>query len=332
VSFVHSWLTPMDILITEDIQAASLDKLAENFTVVRDGALWKDEPRLTEAIRDARAMIIRNQTQVTAGLLASAPKLLCIGRHGVGLDNIDMKAASAAGVVVIAPLDANAMSVAEHTFALMLALARKVVAADRSTRAGEWARLRYTGTELAGKTVCICGLGRIGRRVAVRAKAFEMRVVVFDPFMKPGSPALAESGAMLAATLDEAVAQADFVTTHSPLTAETRQMFNARSFAAMKRGAFFVNTSRGGVVDEAALLAALKSGHLGGAGLDVRETEPPASRGEFEVLDNVVLTPHIASFTTEAQDRTAEGVASDVARVLSGQAAVNSVNFAAPRR
>jgi D-3-phosphoglycerate dehydrogenase len=322
----------MDILITEDIQAACLDRLAGKFRVHRDGALWKDKARLAGAIRDARAIIIRNQTQITTELLAAAPRLLCIGRHGVGLDNIDMTAAGKAGVVVIAPLDANAMSVAEHAFALMLALARKVVAADRSTRAGEWARLRYTGTELAGKTVCICGLGRIGRRVAVRAKAFEMRVVVFDPFVKADSPLLSESGAMLCATLDEALAQSDFITVHSPLTPETRRMFNAQSFAAMKRGACFVNTSRGGVVDEAALLASLKSGHLGGAGLDVRETEPPTTRAEFEALDNVVLTPHIASFTTEAQDRTAEGVASDVERVLNGQPAVNAVNFAEPRR
>ncbi len=322
----------MDILITEDIKAACLDRLAEKFTVLRDGTLWNDKARLVEAIRDARAIVIRNQTRITSELLAAAPKLLCIGRHGVGLDNIDMAAASKAGVVVIAPLDANAMSVAEHTFALMLGLARKLVVADRSTRAGGWDRLKFTGTELAGKTVCICGFGRIGRRVAVRAKAFEMRVIVFDPFVKQDSPVLAESGATLCSKLDDALAQADFVTTHSPLTPETKRMFNERAFGAMKRGAFFVNTSRGGVVDETALLAALKNGHLGGAGLDVRETEPPAVRGEFEVLENVILTPHIASFTTEAQDRTAEGVANDVERILNGQPAVNAVNFATPRR
>ncbi|MBI3875384.1 MAG: hydroxyacid dehydrogenase [Verrucomicrobia bacterium] len=322
----------MDILITEDIKAACLDRLAEKFSVARDGTLWKDKTRLAEAIRDARAIVIRNQTQITAELLAGAPKLMCIGRHGVGLDNIDMPAASKAGVVVIAPLDANAMSVAEHTFALMLALARKIPHADRSTRAGGWDRLKFTGTELAGKTVCICGFGRIGRRVATRAKVFEMRVVVFDPFVKADSPLLAESGATLCNKLDDALAQADFVTTHSPLTPETKRMFNKHTFAEMKRGAFFVNTSRGGVVDEAALLAALRNGHLGGAGLDVRETEPPTVRGEFEVLENVVLTPHIASFTIEAQDRTAEGVASDVERVLNGQPAVNAVNFATPKK
>jgi D-3-phosphoglycerate dehydrogenase len=322
----------MDILITEDIKAACLDRLAEKFSVVRDGTMWKDKLRLTEAIREARAIIIRNQTQITAELLAAAPNLLCIGRHGVGLDNIDMAAANKAGVVVIAPLDANAQSVAEHTLALMLSLVRKIPQADRSTRAGGWDRLKFTGAELWKKTICICGYGRIGKRVAGIAKAFGMRIAVFDPFLPPNTPEILELEASHWPILEYALAEADFVTLHAPLTSTTRLLINNHSLASMKRGAFLINTSRGGLVDEPALLAALKSGHLGGAGLDVREIEPPATRGDFEALENVVMTPHIASFTSEAQDRTAEGVASDVERVLNGQPAVNFVNFAVPQK
>ena len=212
------------------------------------------------------------------------------------------------------------------TLGLLLALARKITQADRSTKAGGWDRRGCTGIELAGKTLAICGFGRIGKLVAKRAAVFGLRLVVFDPFVKPGDPTLAETGAVLCGKLQEALARADFVTTHSPLTPETKRMFNAQTFAAMKRGAFFVNTSRGGVVDEVALLAALQSGHLGGAALDVREVEPPKERSAFETMDNVILLPHIGSFTHEAQARTFEAVCADLERLLRGQAAVNAVN------
>ena len=321
----------MDILITEDIKAEAFDRLAERYRVLRDGTLWNDSARLRDGIRDVRTVIIRNQTRVTADLLADAPKLLAIGRHGVGLDNIDMDATSKAGIVVIAPLDANAWSVAELTIGLMLALARKIPAADRDTKSGHWERIKYTGIELAGKTLAVCGFGRIGRKVAGLARGFGMHIVVFDPFVKGDSPALCDVSAALCERLENTLARADFLTAHSPLTPETKHLFNATAFTAMKRGAFFVNTSRGGVLDETALLEALRSGHLGGAALDVREVEPPATRGEFEALDNVILTPHIASFTHEAQARTAEAVATDIDRILRGEPAVNFVNFSQPR-
>jgi len=342
----------MDILITEDLQSPAIDALAGKFSVVREPMLWKDATKLKAALAEARTVMVRNQTQLTADVLAAAPKLLGIGRVGVGLDNIDLPTANARGIVVIAPLEANAVSVAELTLALLLALARKIPPADRSTKVGGWDRRGCTGIELAGKTLAICGFGRIGKLVAVRAAAFGMRLVVSDPFVKPGDAALAQTGATLCSKLEDALAQADFVTTHSPLTPETKRMFNERTFAAMKRGAFFINTSRGGVVDEAALLAALQSGHLGGAGLDVREVEPPKvrcpafrrpdaaehakawtpSEAGFEDLDNVILLPHVGAFTVEAQARTSEAVAGDLSRLLQGQPAVNFVNFAAPRR
>ena len=169
---------------------------------------------------------------------------------GVGLDNIDLTTASKLGVVVVAPLNANAVSVAELALGFMLALARKIPQSDRSTKAGGWDRRGCTGVELDGKTVAICGLGRIGRLVAVRARAFGMKIVVFDPFVKADSPALAETGATLCSKLTDALAVADFVSVHSPLTSETRHLFNTQAFAAMKRGACFLNTSRGGVMDE----------------------------------------------------------------------------------
>ncbi len=322
----------MDILITEDLQAPAIDRLETKYKIIRDGALWKDAARLKTAISEARAVMIRNQTQLSAEMLDAAPKLVGIGRVGVGLDNIDVAAATTLGVVVVAPLNANAVSVAELALGLMLALARKIPLADRSTKAGGWDRRGCTGIELDGKTLAICGLGRIGRLVALRARAFGMKLVVFDPFVKAGSPALTESGATLCEKLPEALAVADFVSVHSPLTPETRHLFNAQAFAAMKRGACFINTSRGGVMDETALLAALQSGHLRGAALDVREVEPPASRSAFETLDNVILTPHVGAFTVESQTRTFEAVAMDLDRLLSGQPALNFVNLERSKR
>lgn len=316
----------MDILITEDLQSPAIDALVGKFSVVREPGLWKDGAKLRAALAEARTVMVRNQTQLTAEVLAAAPKLIGIGRVGVGLDNIDLKTATERGITVIAPLEANAVSVAEAALGLLIALARKIPQADRSTKAGGWDRRGCTGIELAGKTLAICGFGRIGKLVAKRAAVFGLKLVVFDPFVRAGETTLAETGAVLCASLDEALAQADFVTTHSPLTPETKRMFNERAFATMKRGAFFVNTSRGGVVDETALLAALQNGHLGGAALDVREFEPPKEHSAFETMDNVILLPHVGSFTHEAQARTFEAVGADLERLLKGEAAVNVVN------
>jgi D-3-phosphoglycerate dehydrogenase len=316
----------MDILITEDMVAPAIEKLAAKYSIVREPVLWKNPSALIEKIREARTVMVRNQTQLSAEVLAAASDLKGIGRIGVGLDNIDVAAATKYGIVVIAPLNANATSVAELALGLMLALARKIPLSDRSTKAGGWDRKGCTGIELDGKTLALCGLGRIGRQVALRARAFGMRIVVFDPYVKSDSPALAGIDATLYAKLEDALAQADFVSVHSPLTPETKRLFNARMFSTMKRGAYFINTSRGGVVDETALLAALQNGHLAGAGLDVREGEPPGLSA-FDSLDNVILTPHVGSFTLEAQTRTFEAVSDDLDRVLSGKAAVNFVNI-----
>jgi D-3-phosphoglycerate dehydrogenase len=322
----------MDILITEDFAASAIQELSQRRDVVWDAMLWKDGSKLRQMLGAARTVMVRHQTSLTRDVLAAAPELLAIGRVGVGLDNIDMTAASQLGVVVVAPLGGNATSVAEFTLGLILALARRIPSADRSTRAGAWDRKACMGIELEGKTLALCGFGRVGQQVATRARAFGLRLRVFDPFLAADAPALRETGAVRCASLTEALAEADFVTTHTPLTPETRHLFGARSFAAMKRGAFFINTSRGGVVDEAALLDALESGHLGGAALDVREVEPPVEPGAFAARDNVILTPHIASFTSEAQGRTLRAVIEDIERLLSGEPTVNFVNFARPQR
>ncbi len=321
----------MDILITEEFGGSALQRLTERYEVVRDASLWNDADKLREHLPNARAIVIRNQTRLSAERLAEATQLLAIGRVGVGLDNIDVQAASDRGVVVIAPLDANATSVAEMTIGMLIALTRKIPAADRSTKAGAWDRTGNLGVELAGKTLAICGFGRIGRAVAARARAFDLRVVVFDPYVNADAPGLRETGATRCASLPEALSGADFISIHTPLTNETRHLFDARVFAAMKRGSFLINAARGGIVDESALLPALRSGHLAGVALDVRETEPPCGPNPFGALDNVILTPHIGSFTHEAQTRTMEAVAADLERVLQGEPAVNFVNFARPR-
>jgi D-3-phosphoglycerate dehydrogenase len=315
----------MDILISEELDAPAIRRLGDKYKVVADGALWKNPAKLKESIAVARAIMVRNQTRLTADVLAAAPKLIGIGRVGVGLDNIDMPAANELGIVVIAPLDANATSVAELAFGFILALARKIPKADRSTKSGEWDRKNCTGMELDGKTLAICGFGRIGRKVAIFARAFGMKTIAYDPFVKKDSPALLETGASLAANFDEAATAADFISVHSPLTPETKHMFNSRVFALMKPGAFLINTSRGGVLDETALLEALRSGQLGGAALDVREKEPPVL-SELEKMDNVIVAPHIAAFTVEAQSRTYEAVAADIDRLLSGHPPANPVN------
>ena len=322
----------MDILIPEELAVTGLMDLTERFTVVHEKALWKDPEKLGSVIRDARTLMVRNHTQVTAELLACAPHLIGVGRLGVGLDNIDVEAASKSGIVVVAPIDANATSVAELTLGLMLALARKIPEADRSTNAGGWDRKGCMGVELDGKTICICGFGRIGNRVAIRARAFGMKVVVFDPFIPRDSSAFAASQVTVCERLQDALSGADFVTIHTPLTEATRGMFNMEAFAATKQGAYFVNTSRGGIVNEEDLLKALLSGHLAGVALDVREVEPPKSPCGFQDLNNVILLPHIAAATIEAQTRTFETVAADLDRLLRGIPAVNFINFAEPRR
>jgi D-3-phosphoglycerate dehydrogenase len=319
------------ILIAEDVTGSGVDRLKQKYQVESDWDLWKKIPQLKDALRDADALLVRNQTKVNADLLAQARLLKIIGRAGAGYDNIDVEAASQVGVVVCYSPEENAVSVAEHVFGLLLALARKIPGADRSVKNGGWERKKYHGFELMGKTLGILGLGKIGFRVALRAKAFGMRLLAHDAYLSSTSLHVTESGATLVA-MDQLLAESDFLSVHLPLTLETRGLLNRQSFSKMKPTAFIINTSRGEVLVEKDLALALQQGQLAGAALDVREKEPPAADSPLNGLDNVILTPHTAGLTYEAQEKVVEAIADDVDRVLSGQPALRFVNFAVPKK
>jgi D-3-phosphoglycerate dehydrogenase len=319
-----------DILIAESMLGADVDALSARFDVECLPELWKDPALLAEKVKDCRALIVRNQTKVTAALLAAAPNLLVVGRAGAGLDNVDVKYAQKEGIVVASTPDQNAISVAELAMGLMLSLARFIPAAHQDTIKGNWNRKKFVGMELYGKTLGILGAGRIGYLTARRAMAFGMKVLAYDPYLSPDNIMLSELQAELV-SLDELMARADVVSCHLPSTPQTTGMLNSACFAKMKPGAFFINTSRGKVVCEPDLAKALKDGTIAGAALDVRATEPPQA-GELESLPNVILVPHIAAFTHEAQDRVTKAVCEDVARVLDGKPALNAAGPAVPHR
>lgn len=318
------------IIIAEDIAGEGIERLKGKYQVHADPDLWKKIPELKKALIDAEGFIVRNMTKVNAELLQEAKILKVVGRAGAGYDNIDVSAASQQGIVICYSPEENAVSVAEHVLGLILALARKIPAADRSVKNGGWDRKKYHGYELMGKTLGILGLGKIGLRVALRAKAFGMRILAHDAFLSATNLQVTESGAILV-SLDELLTQADFLTIHLPLTKETKGLLNGQAFQKMKPTSFLINTSRGEVVVEDDLYQALKKGKIAGAALDVREEEPPAKESPLHTLDNVILTPHTAGLTYEAQEKVVAAVAEDVDRVLRGQPALRFVNFPLPR-
>ncbi len=318
-----------DVLITERMDGEAVERLKEKYDVYHDPELWKSQEELAERLSASRAVLIRNQTRMHEDVLSKARALRVIGRAGVGYDNIDIEAASRRGIVVCFTPNANAIATAEHTVALMLALARKIPAADRSTKQGHWERSRFLGQELHGKTLGVLGLGSIGMRVAMRANAFGMDILAFDKHLSKHSPALTETGAELV-PLDALLRRADFVCNHLPATEQTKGLINYANLRKMKQTAYLINTARGQILTEKDLIRALQEGLIAGAALDVRETEPPKN-SELNVMDNTVLTPHIAAFTHEAQDNVLEMLARDVDVVLSGGGASNYVNFARPK-
>lgn len=313
-----------DIVISENISGEAVDALAARFDLVLLPDLWKDPAALLRAVVDCRALIVRNQTKVTAALLAAGRKLVVVGRAGVGLDNVDVDAATRGGILITSTPDQNAISVAELAMGLMLSLARMIPAANGDTKAGHWNRQRFLGTELYGKTIGVLGAGKIGYLTARRAQAFGMKVLAYDPFLSRDNVLLSELQAELVG-LEELLRRADVVSCHLPATKGTIGLLNAECFRRMKSTATFINTARGEVVVESDLLTALKSGWIAGAALDVRATEPPQA-GEYEQLQNVILVPHVAAFTREAQDRVTRTICEDVARVLDGGKAQNAVN------
>jgi len=268
-----------------------------------------------EAAGGADALIVRGRSRVTAEVLAAGrPKLRVVGRAGVGVDNIDLEAARRLGVVVVhAPLAAT-ISVAEHTLALMLALVRHVPAADAGLRRGEWGKAALEGRELFGKTLGLVGFGRVGRAVGQRAAALGMRLLAFDPLLP--ADAVRQAGAQ-PVDLDGLLAESDVVSVHVPLEASTRHLLGAAELGRMRPGAYLIHTSRGGIVDEEALLHSLEAGRLAGAALDVFETEPPGST-RLIAHPAVVVTPHIAAQTAEAQARASADIAAEVLAALRG--------------
>ncbi len=310
------------VLIAEELSPATVEALGPDFDVRSvDGT---DRAALLAALSDAHAILIRSATNVDAEAIAAAPVLKVIARAGVGLDNVDIKAATAAGVMVVNAPTSNIISAAELTVGHILSLARHIPAAHASLAAGTWKRSAYTGVELFEKTVGIIGLGRIGALITARLQAFGMNVVAYDPYV---TSARAQQLGVTLLTLDELLEQADFISIHMPKTPETTGMISTDQFALMKPTAFIVNVARGGLVDEAALYTALKSRRIAGAGLDVFVAEPPTGSPLLE-LENVVLTPHLGASTDEAQEKAGVSVARSVRLALDGELVPDAVNVA----
>ena len=312
----------MRVLALDGIDSRGLDLLREAGLEVTAGGKMSEE-ELLGALRDYEALIVRSGTRVTAAALTHARKLKIIGRAGVGTDNIDVAAATEGGIVVVNAPEGNTVAAAEHTVALMLALARNIPQASASLKQGVWEKKKYVGVELRGKTLGVIGLGKIGREVARRARSLEMRVLAHDPYVDPEQAAHLEIELM---PLEDLLKEADFVTVHLPLTRETRHLLDKERLSLMKPGARVLNVARGGIIDEAALYDALKSGHLAGAALDVFEEEPLRESPLLE-LENVIVTPHLGASTAEAQAAVAVEVAGDVARCLRGEPVLNAVNI-----
>ena len=306
----------MRILITEFIDERVLPQLRASHDVLYDPKLVDDAPRLHAEAAAADAIIVRNRTQVRGDLLAALVRCRVVGRLGVGLDNIDVPACEGRGMQVIPATGANALSVAEYVVGTAMLLLRGAYQSSASVAAGSWPRTGLSnGREVGGKTLGLIGFGSIGQLTASLARGLGMQVCAFDAMMDSDHPAFAETGVRCAG-LDEVITTSDVVSLHVPLVDSTRSLFAAARIASMKPGAVLINTARGGIVDEMALAAALKSGHLGGAAIDVFGTEPLPAAAHFEGCPNLVLTPHVAGVTAEANERVSIMIAERVLEAL----------------
>jgi D-3-phosphoglycerate dehydrogenase/(S)-sulfolactate dehydrogenase len=303
------------ILISEDVWGTPFQKLEGSFPITRNDDLWSNPEELKASIKDATALVVRNRTKVTAEIIAAAPKLKVIARAGVGLDNIDIKAADAAGVVVVAGLGANAVSVGELTLGLALSLLRNVPGHDVATRDGGW--VRTPGRELSGLTWGLLGCGATGLATAKLLQGFGCSVIGYDPYAK-------NLNSIELMTFEDVLKRSDVVSIHMPSTAETNGSINAASLALMKPDAIIVNVGRGEVINEADLIAALKAKTIAGAALDVRAQEPPV-KGEMEEIPNLILTPHVAGITKESQLRINQILTSNIELVLNSKPATHAV-------
>jgi|YNPNPStandDraft_1061719.scaffolds.fasta_scaffold01715_1 D-3-phosphoglycerate dehydrogenase len=310
----------MRILVSDSLAQDGIDLLKQHFPVDVKTNLSEDE--LVSIIGEYDALVVRSSTKVTSRVIEAGKRLQVIGRAGVGVDNIDVEAATRQGILVVNAPDGNSIAAAEHTIALMLALARHIPQADASLRKREWERKRFMGVEVTGKTLGVIGIGRIGREVARRGRGLGMQVIAHDPYVPA---AHAERIGVELCELDDLLTRADFITIHVPLTPDTRDMIGERELSIIKPGARLINCARGGIVNEAALLKALDDGRLSGAALDVFTKEPPL---DSPLLDHprVVVTPHLGASTHEAQVAVAYDVARQVVDVLNGRPAAHPVN------
>ena len=312
----------MKILVAEPLAAAGIKLLQDQ----KGWDVVVSTPKeYAQHLADAEALIVRSGVSVNAAVLAKAPKLRVVGRAGVGVDNVDLAAATAAGVLVMNTPGGNAVSVAEHTLALMLSLARSIPQASVSTKSGKWEKKKFLGHELRGKTLGVVGLGSIGREVVRRAKAFEMRIIATDPFVNAQT---AMGVGVELVPLDRLYAESDYITLHTALTPESQRMLNAAAFAKMKRGVRIVNCARGELIDEVALAKALESGKVAGAALDVFGNEPPTDDPILK-QEKLVATPHIGGSTEEAQEIVGVRIAEQMVEYLTTGVAINAVNMPA---
>jgi D-3-phosphoglycerate dehydrogenase len=312
----------MKIIVADDLPAIALDLLrSEGWNV--DARSARPLPELTADIADADAIVVRSATKVTRELIGAAAQLRAIARAGTGVDNVDVAAASERGIVVMNAPGANSISVAELTMALLLALARKIPAADASMKQGNWDKKSFLGEEVRGKTLGLAGLGRIGQEVARRARAFEMNIIAHDPFI---NASVARDLRIELVSLDELCQRADYLSLHMPSTAETRHIFNAARLAGWKKGLRIINTARGELIDEQALADAIEAGHIGGAALDVFQQEPTKDH-RLQKLPQVIASPHIAASTREGQELVGLETATALRDFLKAGVIRNAVNF-----
>ncbi|MFZ4594787.1 MAG: phosphoglycerate dehydrogenase [Verrucomicrobiaceae bacterium] len=319
-------MSKLQILVADPIADKGIEalKAVPSFDVVVNLGLKKEED-FAAAVKNAHAIIVRSGVKVTAKVMEAAPNLKVIGRAGVGVDNIDIPFASKRGVVVMNTPGGNTISTAEQAFTLMMSLARKTPQAHASMVAGKFDRKSFSGTEVNGKTLTVLGMGRIGAEFAKRALAFGMKVIAYDPYL---SQSRAESlGVELRDNLDDAVKDADFITMHMPMTKETKHMLDERRLGILKKGVRIINCARGGLIDDNALAAALSSGHVGGAALDVYEEEPPPADYPLLKAPNTVFTPHLGASTEEAQENVGIEIAEAVRNHLLEGTIVNAVNM-----